>query len=71
MDVVLDLQEIVSAWVGAGDSIIPDVFAVLDIDGIIIQVSLSIQVEIYNMITKGSQLRPASVGRADRIRGST
>jgi hypothetical protein len=71
VDIVFDLQVIGYAGIGTGYSVVPDVLAGLDLSGVVVQVALSVQVEVNDMIAKSSQLGTASLCRADRIRGST
>lgn len=69
VDVVLDLQVVSSARISPGDGIVPDVLANLDLGRIIVQVTFSIEIEVYNVVAKRSQLGPASICWADRKRG--
>lgn len=50
MDVVLDFQEVSCSCICLGNGLVPDVFGVLDEIRSIVQISLSIQVEISYMI---------------------
>jgi len=55
MDVVFDFQEAVGFVVGSIDGSVPDVLGVLDQCWTIVQISLSVQVEVSHMIAKFPQ----------------
>jgi hypothetical protein len=69
VDVVFDLEEAVSRWVGVGNGIVPDVLAGLDLGRAVVQIPLRVKVEIYYVVAEGREYVLA-VPLADGIRGS-
>lgn len=50
MDIMLDLQETAPARVGAGDGVVPDILTDLDLGWVVVQITLRVQIEVYDMI---------------------
>ena len=68
MNVVFDLEEAVGSGIGIFDCAIPDIFASLDLSCVVVQVALSIKIEVNSMVAECRQYVLA-VLLADRIRG--
>ena len=66
---MLDLEEAVAGWVGSTHGLVPDVFAGLDLLGVVVEVAGCVEVEVDGVVAEGCE-DVLAVFFADGIWGS-